>query len=220
MKEHIKRPMEGPEKVPIQKPKIAETIVVEGRYDKNTLSQIVDAHIVETRGFGVFSDKEQLDMIKKLAKSSGVIIMTDGDGAGFLIRNYLKGALQGGRVINAYIPDIDGREKRKAQPSREGKLGVEGMSGEIIIKSLRDAGATFIGEDKKDRTCNRGIDKTDLYLAGLSGGPDSTVRRKELQKHLGLPERMSTNALLQVLNSLYTYEEFIDFSGLPGKQPQ
>lgn len=218
--------MKGSAKEPVKKPKIAETIVVEGRYDKNTLSRVVDAHIIETRGFGVFSDRDLLELIKKLAASSGVIIMTDGDGAGFVIRNYIKGAMKGIRVINAYIPDIEGKEKRKAQSSREGKLGVEGMPGEIIIKSLRDAGATFIGEDKKRPSGGGGgrggreISKTDMYLAGLSGGPDSNSRRKRLQKQLGLPERLSTNALLQVLNSLYTYDEFICYLNHQDKRLQ
>lgn len=191
----------------MEKHEIVETIIVEGRYDKNTLSQIVDAHIIETRGFGLFSDSELLELIKKLAQTTGIIILTDGDGAGFVIRNHLKGVLREGRILNAYIPDIEGREKRKTQPSREGKLGVEGMSREIILKALRDAGATFVGESGERPAPGRAIQKTDLYLLGLSGASDSAIRRKALQKRLGLPERMSANAFLEALNGLYTYEE-------------
>lgn len=204
----------------MQKPKIAETIIVEGRYDKNTLSQIVDAHIIETHGFGIFSDKELVEMIKQLAMHKGVIILTDGDGAGFVIRNYLKGVVANGKVINAYIPDILGKEKRKTQPSREGKLGVEGMSRDIIIKALRDAGATFEGETRENLSKWRVITKTDLYLAGLSGSPDSTSRRRELLVRLGLPEQISANSLLQALNSLYTYDEFISYVYPQDKQSQ
>lgn len=194
----------------MEKPRVIQSIIVEGKYDKNALSQVVDAHIIQTNGFGVFSDKELLTLIKKLAAGHGVIIMTDGDGAGFVIRNYLKGALPKGKVINAYIPDIRGKEKRKTQPSGEGKLGVEGMTPEIIIKTLRDAGATFAG-DRADGVPNknREITKTDLYLAGLTGGEDSARKRKALLKELELPENMSTNAIMEAINILFTYDEFM-----------
>lgn len=201
----------------MEKPKITETIVVEGRYDKNTLSQIVDAHIIETRGFGIFSDEKLLTLIQDMANRRGVIIMTDGDGAGLVIRNYLKGTLRGGRVLNAYIPDVEGKEKRKTRPSRERKLGVEGMSREVIIGALRIAGATFDGGGEAGQERARKISKTDLYMVGLSGRADSAAKRKCLLKHLDLPEHMSTNSLLQVLNSVYTYEEFIGSLYLPDR---
>lgn len=196
----------------MEKPRIVQSIIVEGKYDKNALRQVVDAHIIQTNGFGVFSDKELLTLIKRLADIRGVIIMTDGDGAGFVIRNYLKGALPKDKVINAYIPDIKGKEKRKTQLSGEGKLGVEGMTPDIILKTLRDAGATFEGDSPQGASNkSREITKTDLYLAGLTGGADSAWKRRELIKKLELPEHMSANAFLQALNVLFTYEEFKHF---------
>ena len=185
--------------------KIREVIVVEGRYDKNTLSQIIDAVIVETEGFGVFSDKEKLELLRRLAEKRGIIVLTDGDGAGFVIRNYLKGAIDKSLVKHAYIPDIQGKEKRKSFPSKEGKLGVEGMKPETIIEALKRAGATF--EDGGGEV-DGGITKTDMYTLGLSGAKDSSLKRQELLKRLKLPERLSPNALLDVLNALMTRDEF------------
>ena len=186
--------------------KIKEVIVVEGRYDKNTLSQIIDAVIVETEGFGVFSDKEKLELLRRLAKKKGIIVLTDGDGAGFVIRNYLKGAIDKSLVKHAYIPDIQGKEKRKSSPSSEGKLGVEGMKPETIIEALKRAGATF--EDEGGEVPAGGITKTDMYALGLSGAKGSSLKRQELLKRLELPERLSPNALLDVLNALMTRDEF------------
>ncbi len=185
--------------------KIKEAIVVEGRYDKNTLSQIVDAPILETAGFGIFKDKQQLKLLRKVAETRGLIIFTDADGAGFVIRNHLKSAIPGRYLKHAYIPDIPGKERRKAAPGKEGKLGVEGMTPEIILTALRNAGATIEGETEK-RTAGA-ITKADLVQLGLSGLPGSEENRKKLMKKLDLPERMSPNALLQALNLLYDLSE-------------
>ena len=183
--------------------KIKEAIVVEGRYDKNTLSQIVDAPILETNGFGIFKDKAQMGLLRQVAEKRGLIVFTDADGAGFMIRNHIKSAIPGQFLKHAYTPDIFGKERRKAAPGKEGKLGVEGMRPEIIIEALRKAGATIEGEDI---TPKNQITKQDLMELGLSGGADASAKRLALLKKLGLPERMSANALLQALNMLYDLE--------------
>lgn len=184
---------------------VKEVIVVEGRYDKNTLSQIFDAVIVETSGFGVFNDKEKLALLRRLAEARGLVVLTDSDGAGFVIRNFLKGAIDPALIKHAYIPDIQGRERRKSAPSKEGKLGVEGMSAQMLIDALRRAGATLGDETPTHRS--GGISKATLYELGLSGCADSAQRRSALLKRLGLPEHLGANALLDVLNALYTPEE-------------
>lgn len=184
--------------------KIKEAIVVEGRYDKNTLSQIVDAPILETSGFGIMKDKEQLRLLRRVAQSRGIIIFTDSDGAGFVIRNFLKGAIDARYVKHAYIPDILGKERRKSAPGKEGKLGVEGMMPEIILEALRRAGATMEGEMLSQRSP---ITKQDLMELGLSGGANSSEKRARLLKELNFPQHMSANAMLQALNLLYTIEE-------------
>ena len=184
--------------------KIKEAILVEGRYDKNTLSQIVDAPILETSGFGIFKDKQQLSLLRRVAETRGLIVFTDSDGAGFVIRNHIKSAIPGKYLKHAYIPDIMGKEKRKASPGKEGKLGVEGMSREIILEALRRAGATMEGEEVP-RT--QAITKQDLVELGLSGGADASAMRLKLLKRLNLPERMSANAMLQALNLLYDLDE-------------
>nr|MBQ8244687.1 DUF4093 domain-containing protein [Oscillospiraceae bacterium] len=184
--------------------RIKEAIVVEGRYDKNTLSQIVDAPILETSGFGIFTDKQQMNLLRRIAETRGLIVFTDSDGAGFVIRNHIKSAIPAKYLKHAYIPDIMGKERRKAAPGKEGKLGVEGMSREIILQALRRAGATIEGEEA---VSSRQITKQDLMALGLSGGPNSSERRLALLKKLNLPERMSPNAMLQALNLLYTLEE-------------
>ena len=184
--------------------KIKEAIVVEGRYDKNTLSQIVDAPILETSGFGIMKDKQQLNLLRKVAQNRGLIVFTDSDGAGFVIRNFLKGAISSKYLLHAYIPDIPGKERRKSTPGKEGKLGVEGMTPNVIIDALRKAGATVQGEENY---CSAGnITKQDMVELGLSGGPDSSFLRKRLLQKLDLPEHMSANALLQALNLLYTLD--------------
>ena len=184
--------------------KIKEAIVVEGRYDKNTLRQIVDTAVFTTEGFGVMNDKAKLNFLRTVAESRGLIILTDSDGAGFVIRNHLKGALPKDKVRHAYIPDVLGKEKRKSAPGKEGKLGVEGMTPEIILQALRNAGATIEGETEK-RTAGA-ITKADLMELGLAGIPGSEEKRKKLMKHLDFPEHMSPNALLQALNLLYDLE--------------
>lgn len=225
--------------------KIKEALVVEGKYDKNTLSQIVDAPIFVTDGFGIFKDPEKLALLRAVAEKRGLIVLTDSDGAGFVIRGHLKGAIDPALVKHAYIPDLYGKEKRKAAPGKEGKLGVEGMDPEVLLTALRNAGATFVGavigrpepvvgasiarpEPAAQRTSNacpyeperEPITKTDLYELGLSGRPDSKERRLALQKRLGLPERMSTNALLTALNCLYTKQELEKLlTDMAGKLP-
>jgi ribonuclease M5 len=169
--------------------KIQEAIVVEGRYDKNTLSQIVDAPIFETGGFQIHKDKAQLALLRQVAQKRGLIVFTDSDGAGFVIRNYLKGAIDGKYLKHAYIPDIYGKEKRKTAPGKEGKLGVEGMKPDVLVDVLRKAGATFEnGENAVKRTP---ITKADLYEWGLTGSADSGKKRLELLKKLNFPEHMS-----------------------------
>ena len=189
--------------------RVREVIVVEGRYDKNALRQVVDATVIETRGFGVFNDRERLALLRRLAAERGLILLTDSDGAGFVIRNFLKGAIPREQLKQAYIPDIPGKERRKAAPGKEGKLGVEGMAPEVLLRALERAGATFADScPTEDRAP---ITKGDLYELGLSGRPDSAARRSETLKALGLPERMTSNALLEAVNLLYSKEEFRKF---------
>ena len=182
--------------------KIKQAIVVEGRYDKNTLSQIVDAPIIETNGFGIMKDKANLAFLRRVAENRGLIVFTDSDGAGFVIRNFLKSAIDPAYLLHAYIPDIYGKEKRKSAPGKEGKLGVEGMTRQVILDALRRCGASF--EDEAASAFSGSITKQDLIELGLSGGKDSSFLRKKLLKKLDLPEHMSANALLQALNLLYT----------------
>ena len=188
--------------------RIQEAIVVEGRYDKNTLSQIVDAPILETNGFGIFKDKAQMDLLRRIARQRGIIVFTDSDGAGFVIRNHIKSLIPGKYLKHAYIPDVFGKERRKNAPGREGKLGVEGMTRDVILESLRRAGATFVGEESNEH--RQELTKTDLVELGLSGGPGSNEKRKRLMAELGFPAHMSANALLQALNLLYSKEELLD----------
>jgi len=184
--------------------KIKEAIVVEGRYDKNTLSQIVDAPILETSGFGIFKDKEQMALLRKVAEVRGLIVFTDSDGAGFVIRNHIKSAIDGKYLKHAYTPDIFGKERRKKTGGREGKLGVEGMTRDVILESLRRAGATFLeGETAQP---GQEITKADLLDLGLYG-PGSAESRAALIKKLGFPERISNNAFLQAVNLLYSLED-------------
>ena len=188
--------------------KIREAIVVEGRYDKNTLAQIVDAPILETKGFGLFKDPKQLELLRSVAKKRGLIVLTDSDGAGFVIRNHIKSAIAAKYLKHAYIPDVAGKEKRKAAPGKEGKLGVEGMSPEVLLAALKNAGATIEGESMARG--NDQITKQDFVEFDLSGGPNASERRKRLQNRLHLPEHMSANALLQALNLLLSREELAE----------
>ena len=183
--------------------KIREAIVVEGRYDKNALSQIVDAPIFETRGFGIFKDPEQLALLRAVEEKRGLIVLTDSDGAGFVIRNHIKSAIPGKYLKHAYIPDVPGKEKRKASPGKEGKLGVEGMTKEVILAALKASGATM---EEGTEGSPQGITKQDFVALGLSGMADSSRKRLALQKKLNLPEHMSANALLQAVNLLYSLE--------------
>ena len=187
--------------------RIKEAILVEGRYDKNTLRQIVDAPIFETAGFGIFKNKEQIAFLRRVAESRGLILFTDADGAGFVIRNHIKSAIPAEFLKHAYTPDIMGKERRKSAPGKEGKLGVEGMTPEVILEALRRAGATF--EDKPQKETG-GISKQDMAALGLSGGANSSALRLQLARKLELPAHMSANALLQALNLLYTLEELTD----------
>ena len=187
--------------------KIREAIVVEGRYDKNTLSQVVDTPILETAGFGIMKDKAQLNLLRRVAKERGLIVFTDSDGAGFVIRNFLKGAIEPKYLKHAYIPDIYGKERRKSAPGKEGKLGVEGMKPDVILECLKRAGATIEGEDAARE--RQEITKMDFIELGLSGGKGSDQKRKDLLKRLRLPEHMSANAMLQAVNLLYRREEFL-----------
>jgi len=182
--------------------KIKEVIVVEGRYDKNTVSQVVDAAVITLGGFAVFNDKEKLAFLRRLAEKQGLIVLTDSDGAGFVIRNYLKGALPKDQVKQAYVPDVYGKERRKRKAGKEGKLGVEGMPPEVLLEALRRAGATFLDE-AEDRPQKDLITKSDLFELGLSGGADSAAKRQALLKKLELPEHLTANAMLEALNLLF-----------------
>lgn len=186
--------------------RIKEVIVVEGRYDKNTLAQAVDAPIVTLGGFSVFNDREKLAFLRRLAEKQGLIILTDSDGAGFVIRNYLKGALPKDKIRQAYIPDVRGKERRKRRPGREGRLGVEGMRPEVLVEALRRAGATFLDETA-EASAKEALTKADLFELGLTGGQDSAARRKDLLERLDLPEHLTANGLLEALNLLYDREE-------------
>lgn len=190
----------------MNKPHIEEVIVVEGRYDKNTVLQAVDATVLELGGFAVFNNTQKLSLLRRLAKEKGIILFTDPDGAGFVIRNQIKGAIADGRVLQAYAPDVFGKEKRKRKGGKEGKLGVEGMTREVILDALHRAGATFDGEEKASR--GEPITKADMMERGLVGD-NSAEKRRVLIRALELPKHLSANALLEVLNLLYTRDEFI-----------
>lgn len=191
----------------MDKLKLRQAIVVEGKYDQNTLRQIVDTAIFTTNGFADMKDPALLRLLQQAAQTTGLVILTDSDGAGFLIRNTLKSALPETGVLHAYIPDLPGKEKRKAAPGKEGLLGVEGMTKEILLEALSNAGADLGGEPVKKK--GDGITKLDLYTAGLSGRPDSQKKREAFLSRLRFPAHMSANALLDALNLLYTREEFL-----------
>lgn len=187
------------------KPRVKEVVVVEGRYDRNTLLQVVDATVVEVGGFSLFRDREKVAYLRALAEKRGIILLTDADSAGFVIRNHLKGCLPPERVKQAYIPDVYGKERRKKKPGKEGKLGVEGMTPEVLVEALRRAGATF--EEGEGRRTAAGITKADLLKKGLIG-PNSREKRLEIQKKLGFPEHLTANGLLEAMNLLLSREEF------------
>ena len=191
----------------MDKLKLRQAIVVEGKYDQNTLRQLVDTAIFTTNGFADMKDPALLRLLRQATQTTGLIILTDSDGAGFLIRNTLKSALPEQGVLHAYIPDLPGKEKRKAAPGKEGLLGVEGMTPEILLKALRNAGAEF-ADGSTPPPAREPITKQDLFALGLSGGPESAKKRAALLKALSLPAHMSANALLQALNVLFSREEF------------
>ena len=184
--------------------KIEQAIIVEGKYDKKKLSSIVNAVIIVTNGFGIFKDEEKLELIRYYARKTGIIILTDSDSAGFQIRNHIKGAVKNGKIYNVYIPDIMGKEKRKVKPSAEGKLGVEGVEKKIILKAFENAGIT--ASESSDNSIPE-ITKTDLYMLGLSGGNNSSILRKKLLAYLKLPSLLSANSMLEVLNTMMSYDE-------------
>lgn len=186
--------------------KVKEVIVVEGRYDKNTLSQVVDAVIIETSGFGIFNDRQKQKLLRTMAEARGLIVLTDSDGAGFVIRNFIKGCVNPALVKHAYIPDVAGKERRKAAPSKEGRLGVEGMRPEVLLSALVRAGATI--DDAEKEVHSERISKADMYKRGLSGGTGSREKRAALIKSLDLPEKLTADALLDVLNATMSREEF------------
>lgn len=193
---------------------IEQAIIVEGKYDKIKLSSVIDGVIIVTDGFGIFKDKEKMSLIRAYASKTGIIILTDSDSAGFKIRNYLKGSVDG-KITNVYIPDVFGKEKRKEKASKEGKLGVEGIDHEIILDAFKKAGVVFSQRDKDMPK----ITRVDLYNDGLSGGKNSSLKRKKLLKYLGLPELISVSGMLDILNSMFTPEEYrqiiseIDYKG-------
>lgn len=188
-----------------EKIKLTEAVIVEGKYDKIKLSNILDAFIIETNGFAIFKDKFKLSFIKKLAKERGIIILTDSDHAGFMIRNYISSGVPKEQIKNVYIPDIFGKEKRKDAPSKEGKLGVEGMTKEVILTSLEKAGVSSTSS-----VCDNPITTVDFYDLGLTGGANSKAKRKAVCKALDLPEFLSTSSLISCINNFMTKEEFFD----------
>ncbi len=184
--------------------KLKQAVIVEGRYDKIKLKNIIDAPIIETNGFRIFNDKQRQSLIRQIAEKRGILIMTDSDGAGFVIRNFLKGTVDKSKIKNCYIPQLSGKEKRKVRGSAEGFLGVEGVPDEVIIEAVRKSGADIVGEEAQER---KEITKADLYSLGLTGTENSAQKRKQLLDKLNLPGYLSTNAMLTALNCLYSLEE-------------
>ena len=196
--------------------RVKEVIVVEGRYDKNTLRQVVDAVVIETDGFGIFNDRQKQKLFRTMAEARGLIVLTDPDGAGFVIRNFIKSCVPPERLKQAYVPDVYGKEKRKAKPSKEGKLGVEGMRAEVLLEALQRAGASFEDEESARRESH--ISKTDLYRSGLSGRENSSYLRAVLIRELDLPEHLSADALLEILNATMSREAFFSRAALLKEQ--
>ena len=187
---------------------LEQAVIVEGKYDKIKLNSIIDGVIITTNGFSVIKDKEKIELIRYFAKKKGIIILTDSDSAGFKIRNYIKGAVKDGKITNVYIPDVFGKEKRKTAPSKEGKLGVEGIDKEILLKAFEKAGIlSSETTEKRDP-----ITKIDLYEAGLTGGKNSSEKRKAVLKRLDMPQLLTTNSMLEILNTMMSREEFLRFA--------
>lgn len=187
--------------------KLDMPVIVEGKYDIIKLSNIIDGIIIKTDGFGIFKDKEKQRLIRRLAEEKGIIVLTDSDSAGFIIRNFIYSVVPTEKIINVYIPDVFGKEKRKTEAGKEGKLGVEGMKEDVLLEALRKAGVLC---EKSESTERRLITNLDLYEWGFSGKSDSKSKRQALLKSLALPERMSTSSLVKILNTFVTYEEFIE----------
>lgn len=197
--------------------RIQEAILVEGRYDKNALSQLVDTAIFETGGFGVLKDREKLEFLRQVALKRGLVIFTDSDGAGFVIRNRLKSLLPPHTLLQAYIPQIPGKEKRKQKPGKEGLLGVEGMTPEVLLSALRHSGAHILGEDTPAPA--GGITRQELYAWGLMGGPDSSRKRDMLKQHFGLPSHLGTSGFLDALNLIASRQEVQALLDAPESTP-
>ncbi len=192
----------------MNKLEIKEAIIVEGRYDKIKLSEIISSPVIDTGGFRIFKDKEKQALIRQIAEKRGILIMTDVDSAGFVIRSFLRGIVSADRIKHAYIPSVEGKESRKAAPSKEGKLGVEGLDRDSLIEAIRKSGATILGESAP---ASGGISKADFYEYGLSGREDAAFLRKQILKDLGLPEYLTANAMIAALNCLFTKEEFKNY---------
>ena len=185
--------------------RLDKPVIVEGKYDKIRLSGFIDAVIIETDGFRIFSDKEKRAFIRNMAKNKGIIVMTDSDSAGFRIRNFIRNIASDGEVINVYMPDVFGKEKRKAEPSKEGKLGVEGLSEEIITEALTKAGVFHTQTENVNR---RQVTVTDLFEDGFTGSDNSGERKKKLLESLSLPSKMSNSQLLKLINTFMSYEDY------------
>lgn len=186
--------------------KIKQAVIVEGKYDKIKLSSIIDAPIIQTDGFGIFKDKELQMLIRKLAEKRGILVLTDSDSAGFKIRSFIGSTVDSKNITHAYIPDIFGKESRKTEPSKEGKIGVEGVSEEVIMQALSNAGVLCESAPEPERP----ITKLDLYELGFTGGENSSARRAALLRYYSFPERLSANSLIKVLNCVTTYERFLE----------
>ncbi len=187
--------------------KLSMPVIVEGKYDIIKLSNIIDGIIIKTDGFGIFKDKEKQRLLRRLAGEKGIIVLTDSDSAGFMIRNFISSVVPADKIVNVYIPDIYGKEKRKTEGGKEGKLGVEGMKEEVLLEAFRKAGVFCESNEDTNRRLITGLD---LYEWGFSGKNDSKAKRQALLRSLALPERMSSSSLIKILNTFVTYEEFIE----------
>lgn len=194
---------------------LREAIIVEGRYDKIRLSRLIASPVIETGGFRIFKDREKQELIRRIAERRGILIMTDVDSAGFVIRNFLRGIVPADRIRHAYIPTVEGKERRKAQPSKEGVLGVEGLDPEALLSAIRSSGAHILGEDRRD---GGEITKGDFYALGLSGQEDSAKLRSAILADLGLPKYLTTNAMIAAVNCLFTKEEFLSYLEQPNTE--
>lgn len=199
--------------------KLRETVIVEGRYDKIKLSELIESPIIETGGFRVFKDKEKQALIRRIAEKRGILIMTDVDSAGFVIRNFLRGIVPEDKLLHAYIPTIKGKEKRKSEASKEGVLGVEGVDREKLLEAIRNSGAHILDrryEEQSDAASSTDylpseITKLDFFDYGLTGSENAARYREEVLTSLGLPKYLTTNAMIAAVNCLFTKEEFENY---------